>query len=821
MTQLTLPIEGMHCASCAANIERRLRREPGVVDVAVNYATGRALVTCAAAECQTTALVEAIEEIGYSVPRVEASFPIEGMSCASCVARIEKALLRSNGVLAASVNLATGIATIQYLPASVSLPELHSVVTDLGFAVPEVRTDADSDETVAQISREATSLHRLRISVYQAAVLGGLVMLLSHLGLFGITFLSDTLTAWLLLFFASIVQFGPGWRFYVGAWKGLRHWSADMNTLIALGTSAAWLYSAVIVLFPHAVHGMDKGVLHHLYFDTSVMIIALILLGRYFETRARNRASDAVRKMMGLRANTARVMRDGLLEEIPIAQVIVGDVISVRPGEKIPVDGMVLEGNSSVDESMITGESIPVEKQAGDTVIGATLNRFGSLTFRATRIGNDTLLAQIIRLVEQAQGGKAPIQRLADRVSAIFVPVVLLIALLTLASWLVFAPGQPTTAMVHFVSVLIIACPCALGLATPTAIMVGTGRAAELGILIKGGEVLEQAQALTIIVFDKTGTITYGAPRVIEIVALDGEDNRLLALAAAAESQSEHPLGEAVVHAAQERELLLPNVETFTAIPGQGISARCDGQDLLLGNARFFKERGVAIDALLQQGDVALTRGATPLYVAIDGAPAGVIAISDTMRADSANAIASLKTLGLRSSMLTGDHKQVAEAMAHQAGIDEVISEVLPQHKAEEIRRLQGQGEVVGMVGDGINDAPALAQADIGIALGSGTDVALEAADITLISNDLRGVVTAIDLSRKTFRTIKQNLFWAFIYNILGIPLAAGVLMPILGISLTPEFAALAMACSSVFVVTNSLRLRRYRSPFSKAVVHA
>ncbi|HEY3379628.1 MAG TPA: heavy metal translocating P-type ATPase [Armatimonadota bacterium] len=832
MKRIDIPIEGMHCASCASAIERRLQKEPGVNIGTVNFATQTATVAYDEAVTNLPQLMAAVRDAGYEVSLLTTSFPVEGITCSACVARVEKALLRTNGIVSASVNFATRVATVRYLAGVVTPPDMHQVVRDAGYDVmlttqPET-VGEPADAVDFQRQRNERELQALRRDLWIAGSLGVVVMLVSHLELFGITTFPAHATAWLLLLLSSIVQFGPGWRFYVGAWKGLKHFSADMNTLIALGTSAAWLYSAMAVLLPHwflsrtmSADHTAGSILHLLYFDTSVVIIALILLGRYFEARARNRTSDAIRKLMGLQAKTARVLRDGQLIDLPIAQLYPGDLVVVRPGEKVPVDGEVTEGRSTVDESMLTGESLPVPKGHGDTVIGATLNRTGSFTFCVQRVGKDTMLAQIIRLVEQAQGGKAPIQRLADRVSGIFVPVVLLIALLTLLAWGLFVPDayllahqqtRMVAALLHFVAVLIIACPCALGLATPTAIMVGTGRAAEMGILIKGGEVLERAHALTTVVFDKTGTITHGAPLVVGIFSVANDDDVLLRIAASAERGSEHPLGEAIVREAQSRGLTLAAADEFSALPGLGIGATVEGQRLFLGSDRFLQERGIDLSALTEQGHAYALAGSTPLYVVADDAPLGVIAVADTIRANAPEAVRRLKRLGLTTVMLTGDHRQVANAMAVQAGVDRVIAEVLPQHKAEEIQRLQHDGAVVAMVGDGINDAPALAQADIGIAVGSGTDVALEASDITLIGDDLTGVVVGIDLSRRTLATIRQNLFWAFIYNVLGIPVAAGVLAP-LGISLTPVFAALAMAFSSVFVVSNSLRLRGYRPP--------
>jgi len=825
--RIDIPVEGMHCASCAMNIERRLNREPGVVVANVNYANQAATVEFDEHQSNIAALIAAVEDAGYEVSVLETTFPVEGMTCASCVARVEKALQRVPGVVNAAVNLATNQATVGYL-ASVAAPEdLHQAVRDAGYDVPvEPQPETvgiPAEQVDYQRQRAARELAVLRRDLWIAGVLGAFVLVISHvevfIGVFSRVLISPV--AWLLLLLASVVQFGPGWRFYVGAWKGLKHATADMNTLIALGTTAAWGYSAAVVFFPGlfvraGAAGMTPNIIHLLYFDTSVVIIALILLGRYFEARARSHTSDAIRKLMGLQAKTARVLRNGQPVEIPITQVQPGDLVQVRPGEKVPVDGTVTDGGSAVDESMLTGESLPVEKHPGDAVIGATLNRTGTFIFRAERVGKETVLAQIIRLVEQAQGTKAPIQRLADVVAGIFVPIVLGLSLVTLIIWLL-APGATlTTALLHFVAVLIIACPCALGLATPTAIMVGTGRAAEAGILIKGGEVLERAHALTTIVLDKTGTLTHGRPVVTEIIALDIPEIELLRLAAAAEVGSEHPLGDAVVRAAQDRELQLPPATEFEAIPGQGIQAVVDGRRLLLGNARFFELRGIDLEQLAGRDAQLLDAGNTPLYMAVDGRLAGIIAVADTVRPNAIIAVRRLKQLGLTTVMLTGDHQRVAEAIAAQVGVDRVIAEVLPQHKAEEVKRLQQEGAVVAMVGDGINDAPALAQADIGIAVGSGTDVALEASDITLIGDDLTGVVVGIDLSRRTLRTIRQNLFWAFFYNVLGIPIAAGVLAPV-GIVLSPMLAALAMAFSSVFVVSNSLRLRRYQPPSDQA----
>ena len=807
--------------AAASDMARDLQRLPGVQRAEIDGVTKTATIEYDESVTSLPALVSAVRDVGKDVTVLNTTFPVIGISCAACVARIEKSLNRAPGVLSASVNFATNVAGVSYLAGAITPEELQQVVRDTGFEVArdELPLSAAAPGVDVRRQREQRELDLLRRDLLLALILGAVVMLLSHLDLFGVTVLARGV-AWLLLILSGIVQFGAGRRFYQGAWHGLCHRYADMNTLIALGTSAAWGYSALLVLLPrHLLMGAASSSIampHALYFDTSVMIIALILLGRYFEARTRRHTSDAVRKLMSLQATTAHVLRDGVLSDISLAQVRPGDVVMVRPGERIPVDGVVLSGQSAVDESMLTGEAMPVEKSTGDTVTGATINRNGSLTFRVQRVGEDTVLARIIRLVEQAQGGKAPIQRLADRVAGIFVPIVLLIALGTLGGWLWSTPAHPAEALTHFVAVLIIACPCALGLATPTALMVGAGRAAEMGILIKGGEVLERARALTMVVFDKTGTLTHGAPRVTDVLALRGDAASVLALAASLESHSEHPLGEAVLREAQAREITLMAADSFLALPGQGAEARVGGQLVRVGNARLMHGRGIDLSPVSDAATRLAEQGITPLYVAVDDLLIGVIGVADTLRPSAAPVVQALRRMGLKTMLLTGDHRQVAQAIAGAAGIDEVMAEILPEHKAEVIQRLQRDGAVVAMVGDGINDAPALAQADIGIALGSGTDIALEAADITLIGDDLRGVLIGIDLSRRTLRTIKQNLFWAFVYNIIGIPLAAGALAGY-GLTFSPVYAALAMACSSIFVVSNSLRLRSY-SPIPMSV---
>ncbi len=628
-------------------------------------------------------------------------------------------------------------------------------------------------------------------------------------------------------------MFYSGWQFYRGAWAALKHRSADMNTLIAVGTGAAYLYSVAATLFPgffagatgqdpmgmagHAGHGATAAPSAPVYFEAASVIIALILLGRLLESRAKGQTGEAIRRLMGLQAKTARVVRQGRERDVPVEEVEPGDVVLVRPGEKVPVDGVVLDGASAVDESMLTGESLPVEKKAGDEVFGATLNKTGAFRFTATKVGKDTALQQIVKLVQDAQGQKAPIARLADVISGIFTPIVLSIAVATFVLWYVLAPTEVrfTLALVNFVAVLIIACPCALGLATPTAILVGTGKGAENGVLVKGGEALETAHKLQTIVLDKTGTITEGRPALTDVVAAPGmAEDELLRLAASAEFGSEHPLGEAIVRGAQERNLSLGGATSFRALAGHGIEAEVEGKRLLLGNAKLMREQNVALAGSEERAGALAENGKTPMYVAVDGRLAGLLAVADPVKPESKAAIAALKRQGLEVVMMTGDNQKTADAVAREVGVDRVLAEVLPEGKATEVRRLQEEEKrVVGMVGDGINDAPALAQADVGIAIGTGTDVAMEASDITLLKGDLRDVVTAIALSKATLRTVKQNLFWAFLYNTIGIPVAAGLLYPMTGWLLSPIIASLAMSLSSVSVVTNSLRLRGFKAP--------
>lgn len=734
-----------------------------------------------------------------------ADFAVAGMSCASCVARIEKALLASPGVLQAAVNLATARARVDYLPNETNRRDLAKVIESTGYKVVEAGA-GPAAEDAERLLREK-EYKTLRTKVVAGAALGVVIFLgsMRHWFPWVPHFMQNFFVLWAL---ATPVQFVLGLQFYRGAWGALRHRTADMNTLVAVGTSAAYFFSVAATLFPSFFHG--AGVMPEVYFDTSALIVFLILFGRMLEARAKGRTSEAIKKLMGLRPKTARVIRDGGEFDIPVEDVGVGDVILVRPGEKVPVDGVVTEGRSAVDESMISGESLPVEKKPGDEAIGATINKAGSFRFRATKVGKDTALAQIIRLVEAAQGSKAPIQRLADVIASYFVPAVIGIAVFTFAVWYAFGPTPRLTfALLNFVAVMIIACPCALGLATPTAIMVGTGSGAEHGILVKGGESLETAHKVDTIVFDKTGTLTKGEPRVTDIAAAASfPDRDVLFYAASAEKASEHPLGEAVVKMAVERGVALEDPKDFQALEGLGISATIGGRPVLIGSARIMTERGVDIGGLATKAEAFSGEGKTAVFVAVEGRAAGVLAIADTLKQSAVPALRRLKALGLELVMLTGDNRRTAEAIAAQAGITTVVPEVLPQDKVNEVRRLQALGKKVAMVGDGINDAPALAQADVGIAIGTGTDVAMEASDITLIKGDLGGVASAIELSRRTIRTIKQNLFWAFIYNTVGIPVAAGVLYPFFHVLLSPIIASVAMAFSSVSVVSNSLRLR-------------
>ena len=766
----------------------------------VNLATEKATVEYDPARAGTGALIRAVEDAGYGVEKCESSFGVTGMSCASCVASVEKALRSVPGVVEASVNLAAESATVEYLAGSAGRGDFQRSIEGAGYGVVREVEGPIEDS-------RALEYGRLRRRVFVAAVLTALVVAGSLPMMLGL----EVPGRWLdfvLLALATPVQFWAGWRFYAGTWGALRHGRANMNTLVAVGTSAAYLYSAAATLAPWLFGGMAE-----VYFDTSALIITLVLLGKLLEARARGRTGEAIRRLAGLQARTARVVRRGEEIDVPVEDVEVGDEVVVRPGEKVAVDGVVVVGESAVDEGMISGEPMPVVKRVGDEVIGATVNKTGTFRFSAARVGKDTVLAGIMRLVEESQGSKAPIQRLADRISGVFVPAVMVLATLVFLVWLFFGPEPAfTLALMNFVAVLIIACPCAMGLATPTSIMVGTGRGAERGILVKGGEALESARRLTTVVLDKTGTLTRGEPRLTDVIPANGiSEDDLLRLAASAERGSEHPLGEAIVAGSGHLGLVEP--ERFEAPTGRGVVATVEDRNVLVGSRGLMRDHGVFEDGLSPELERLSSEGKTPVLVAVDGEVAGVVAVADTIRKEAREAVDVLEKMGLKVAMITGDNEISARSVARELGIDRVLANVMPDGKSGEIEKLQNEGEVVAMVGDGINDAPALARADVGIAIGTGTDVAMEASDLTLISGDVRGVGRAIRLSRATMRNIRQNLFWAFAYNVVLIPVAAGVLYPFFGETglLSPVFAAAAMALSSVTVVSNALRLRRAR----------
>jgi len=804
-TRLDLPIRGMTCAGCVARIERGLNATRGVTEARVNLAGERATVTYNPEQLSAEALAAAIADLGYEVPRQKLALSIGGMSCASCVAKVEQGLAAVPGVHRASVNLASETAVVE-ASSLVRMEDLRHAVVAAGYtAIPVEDTSPDQDKAARE--REVRRLgHK--------ALVGALLSMPLMLGSFPTWFpwLPRLLTEHVVLFLlATPVHVWVGWQFHRGFWSALRHRTADMNTLVSVGTSAGYLYSVLVTFAPglFAAEGLETGV----YFETVAVLHTLIVLGRYLEARARGRTSEAIKQLMGLQPKTARVVRDGQEVDIPVTDVQVDDLVVVRPGEKIPVDGIVREGASAVDESMLTGESLPVEKHPGAEVFGATLNKTGTFRFEATKVGKETVLAQIINLVDEAQSSKPPIQRLADKIAGVFVPIVIGIAAVSFGLWMLWGPAPALIfALSNFMAVLLIACPCAMGLAAPTAVMVGVGKGAEHGILFRGAEALQFAAKLSTIVLDKTGTLTRGEPEVTDIVPVRGTSApQLLRLAASAEQGSEHPLGEAIVKRAQAEGVPLSRPADFLAVPGHGIEACVDQHRVLLGNLKFMRDKGIELNGLIKEAEHLADDGKTPMFVAVAERAAGLLAVADPLKPGSREAVSMFHRLGLDVAMITGDAHRTAEAIGRQAGIDRILAEVLPQDKAEEVRRLQNAGKIVAMVGDGINDAPALAQADVGIAIGTGTDVAMEASDITLITGDLRGVGTAIALSKRTMRTMKQNFFWAFIYNTVLIPVAAGVLYPVAGLLLNPMLAGAAMAFSSVSVVTNSLRLRRFR----------
>ena len=828
--RVDLPVTGMTCAACARRIEKSLAKAPGVRRASVNFATSRATVEYDPKATGVRGLIETVRDVGYGTAgTARADFIVDDSARPSGSARgLEARIERVPGVVDASFNLSTMQVRVEYLPGSTDVEAIGRAIDELGYrarAVPGGGGDSSAEDS-EQAYREA-EYRELRRKFWIAAVLSApvLVIAMSHGRIPALDFPGVN---WLQLALTTPVVFYCGAQFYRGAWAAFRHRAADMNTLIAVGTGAAYLYSIAATVAPHwfagatghaGMAGMGDTPMVPVYYEAASVIIALIVLGRMLEARAKGRTGDAIRRLMGLQAKTARVVRDGREMDIPVEEVVPGDSVIVRPGEKIPVDGRVLEGSSAVDESMLTGESMPVEKAAGDEVFGATINKTGAFRFQATKVGKETALQQIVKLVQDAQGSKAPIARLADVISGIFTPVVIAIAIATFVVWFVAAPADVrfTMALVNFVSVLIIACPCALGLATPTAIMVGTGKGAENGVLVKGGESLETAHKLTTIVLDKTGTITKGEPELTDVVASGAvAEDELLKLAASAEASSEHPLGEAIVRGARARGLEPARASEFNAVAGHGIEALVDGRRIRIGNRKLMHDRGVDAGKYEERAASLAAGGRTPMYVAVDGAFAGLVAVADQVKPESKGAIRELQAMGLEVVMMTGDNRRTAEAVAREVGITRVLADVLPEGKADEIKRLQAERKLVGMVGDGINDAPALAQADVGIAIGTGTDVAIEASDVTLIRGDLRGVATAIALSRATIRTVKQNLFWAFVYNVVGIPIAAGALYPVTGWLLSPVIASAAMSLSSVSVVANSLRLRGFRAAGGK-----
>lgn len=806
----------MSCAACVRRVENGLSSLQGMNSASVNFATQKASVDFQPDLLALEEITERISDLGYEVVQAVAeenattrkiSISIGGMSCAACVRRVENVLKSVDGVLDVNVNLATSRATLSTDPTGPpDLSTIRQTLDDAGYAYLGI-VDSDAVDPAEQL-RES-EIRDLKLKLFVGAVLSvlvhGVAMIpmtssMGHATYFQVAVLQLILT--------SPVVFWVGDRFLVGAFKALKQKTSDMNTLVAIGSMSAYLYSVFATFWPgfFAEASGDP----HLYFDGSSMIVTLIILGRFLEARAKSRTSQAIKKLGSLRPRTATVIRDGSSEEIPVELLALGDEILVKPGEKIPTDGVIVTGDSAVDESMLTGESMPVNKGPGNQVFGATINRSGSFTFRATRVGAETALAQIMKMVEEAQGSKAPVQRLADRIASIFVPVVISIAVATFGAWLFLGAEHGfSMALLNFVSVLIIACPCAMGLATPTAVMVGTGAGAEKGILIKGGEILEKAYKLDTVIFDKTGTLTKGSPQVINIIPADGNTKQsLLQAAATIEARSEHPLARAIMLEAQAQSLKIDNLDSFEAILGKGAKARSNDIELAVGTEAFMESEGVKVELMRTDALNEAEMGRTCVFVAASGKLAGLISISDTIRDEAPEAIAGLKAMGLKVGMITGDNRQTAKAVANLLGVDYVLAEVLPGAKAREIERLRSEGRVVAMVGDGINDAPALSSADVGIAIGAGTDIAMEASDITLMKSDVRLVSYAIRLSQKTMRVIRQNLFWAFFYNVTGIPIAAGVLYPWYGILLNPVFAAGAMALSSVSVVTNSLRLR-------------
>ena len=809
---ISLPIEGMTCASCVGRVEKALSKVDGVDSVAVNLATERADIH-PAGRVDHMALIQAIEKAGYAVPASNIELAVEGMTCASCVGRVEKALKAVPGVEQAVVNLATERASVRSVAA---VADLLAAIAKAGYEARPIDSTAGAAEEAA-LKKDAERA-RLQRDLLLATALSLPVFVLemgSHLIPGMHEWVMATIghyPSWYLQFvLTALVLAIPGRRFYTQGFPALLRLAPDMNSLVAVGTAAAFGYSVVATFAPSL---LPEGTVN-VYYEAAAVIVALILLGRFLEARAKGRTSQAIQRLVGLQPKIAHVVRDGRSVDIPLGDVVLGDVLQVRPGERVPVDGEVTEGNSFVDESMVTGEPIPVQKSLGSAVVGGTVNQKGALTLRATAVGGQTMLAQIIRMVEQAQGSKLPIQAVVDKVTLWFVPAVMLAALFTLLAWLVFGPSAALSfALVNAVAVLIIACPCAMGLATPTSIMVGTGRGAEIGVLFRKGEALQLLKDAKVVAVDKTGTLTEGRPVLTDLeIAAGFERGQVLALVAAVEARSEHPIARAIVDAATAQNRALPPLGAFESVTGMGVRATVEGVQVEVGADRFMRSLGLAVESFAAVAERLGNEGKSPLYAAIDGRLAAIIAVSDPIKSSTPAAIAALHQLGLKVAMVTGDNARTAQAIARQLGIDEVVAEVLPEGKVQAIERLRASHGPIAYVGDGINDAPALAQADVGLAIGTGTDVAMESADVVLMSGDLRGVPNAIALSRATIGNIRQNLFWAFGYNTALIPLAAGVLYPVYGLLLSPIFAAGAMAMSSVFVLGNALRLRRFQPP--------
>ncbi|SFF02520.1 Cu+-exporting ATPase [Marinobacter sp. DSM 26671] len=813
MQRIEIRVDGMSCASCVGRIEKALMGQRGVAESQVNLATGKATVKFDQPATPAT-LIDLIKEAGYQ-PRVQsAEIPVIGMTCGSCVSRVERALNKQPGMVKASVNLTTQKAFVEFLSDTLSVPRIHQAIRDAGYEPQEPDANSETEEQ----DREGIDLRRkvlfaaaLTIPIVLIAM-GKMIPALEALYVSVLPHRGWMAIEWLL---TTPVLFYAGLRFFRSGYTELRHANPGMNSLVMIGTSAAYFYSVAALLVP----GFFPAGTAESYFEAAAVIVTLILLGRYFEHVAKGRTSEAIKKLLQLQAKTARVIRDGEAVEVPIEAVVPGDRIQVRPGERVPVDGVVEEGQSYVDESMISGEPVPVAKQKDAELVGGTINKNGSLTFRATRVGADTVLAQIIRMVESAQADKPPIQALADKIAGIFVPIVIVLAILTFITWFSFGPEPALSfAFVTTVSVLLIACPCAMGLATPTAIMVGTGKGAEMGVLFRKGAALETLSRMDTIVLDKTGTLTRGQPELTDFILVEGREDEVLAWVAAVETESEHPIGEAIVKGARDRGLTLPAISEFQAEPGYGIQAQVAGRRINVGADRYMRRLGIDLASVADDAVSLAEKAKSPLYVAVDGRLAALIAVADPLKNGSVEAIAALKSSGLSVAMLTGDNRATAEAIARQAGIERVLAEVLPDQKASEVKRLQEEGARVAFVGDGINDAPALAQADVGIAIGTGTDIAIEAGDVVLMRGDLRGIVDAAALSRRTRKTILGNFVWAYGYNLALIPVAAGVLFPFTGYLLNPMLAAGAMSLSSVFVVTNSLRLGRFKSDSGSSV---